>query len=114
MLVDPDMQHQLLLYLLPSAISAFGVDGGRCEAEHGHRHRARPHLDPTTRQTTPPLALSPSHQDGNPVNKFAFNIDPIAQDGYAQPPDDLCAALRALVLKISVLDSMLQPTPAGP
>lgn len=54
-----------------------------------------------------------SDKDGNPVNKFAFNIDPIAQDGYAQPPDDLCAALRALVLKISVLDSMLQPTPAG-
>jgi len=35
MLVDPDMQHQLLLYLLPSAISAFGVDGGRCDAECG-------------------------------------------------------------------------------
>ena len=32
---DCVMQHHLLLYLPPSALSAFGVDGGRRDAECG-------------------------------------------------------------------------------
>ena len=47
-------------------------------------------------------SFAPPRQDGNPVNKFAFNIDLLAHDEYGQLADDVSAALRALILKISV------------